>query len=243
MAIKIKKPKELVSNQYVNAVIYGPSGIGKSFCIPTAPKPLILSSEEGLLSIQDADIDVIEIKSIHDIDEVLKWLHQKCKEGKCEYETIVLDSISELAQQMLHEYKKDERDPRRAYMTLAETLLEKVRFLKAMPAHIVFIAKQSIIVDEYTGKTFYGPLLPGRVLPIELPYQVDEVLAMRFVKHNGKDYRVFQTQPDIQYSAKDRSGKLKQYERPHLGQLFNKILGKAESEPEPEEEIKDGETE
>jgi hypothetical protein len=224
VAIEIKKPKELTSNSYVNAVIYGPSGIGKTYSIPTAPKPLILSTEEGLLSIRDADVDVIEINSFADMIEAYKWLVEKCKDSKCEYETIVLDSISELAQKMLAEYKKDERDPRRAYMTLAEEIVSMIRRFRSLPAHIIFMAKQAMIMDEYTGKTFYGPLLPGRVLPIEVPYQFDLVLALRFIKHEGKEYRVLQTQPDIQYSCKDRSGKLSQYEKPNLSALFHKVI-------------------
>ena len=37
--------------------------------------------------------------------------------------------------------------------------------------------------------------------------------------------RFLQTQPDMQYVAKDRSGALDALEPPHLGYLLNKIHG------------------
>jgi hypothetical protein len=40
-----------------------------------------------------------------------------------------------------------------------------------------------------------------------------------------EEYRYLQTQPDISYHAKDRSGKLNKIERPNLKMIINKVMG------------------
>ena len=42
----------------------------------------------------------------------------------------------------------------------------------------------------------------------------------------GKKYRYLQTQPDYSWTAKDRSGKLDEQEKPNLSHIFDKIMGK-----------------
>jgi hypothetical protein len=91
--------------------------------------------------------------------------------------------------------------------------------------NVVFIAKQDRVVDELSGRQNYGPLFPGRILTQEVPYQTDIVLAMRFHRKDGKSYRVLQTEADIQYAAKDRTGKLDKFEKPDLAALITKVTG------------------
>jgi hypothetical protein len=179
-----------------------------------------MSAEKGLLSIADTDVDVTEVTSLADIKEVYKHL----KKGT-EYDTVCLDSISEIAQVVLTEYKAIERDPRQAYGKLGEEVLSIVRSFRDLPMNVVFIAKQDRVVDELSGRQNYGPLFPGRILTQEVPYQTDIVLAMRFHRKDGKSYRVLQTEADIQYAAKDRTGKLEKLEKPDLAALITKVTG------------------
>jgi hypothetical protein len=67
--------------------------------------------------------------------------------------------------------------------------------------------------------------MPGSKLGPKLPYFFDEVFRIGINKTpQGEQYRFLQTQPDIQYDAKDRSGSLDILEVPFLGSIFNKIL-------------------
>ena len=218
--IKITKPAAVTHTQYCNCLVYGESGIGKTVLCTTAPKPLIMSAEQGLLSISDVDVDIVEVKSLADIKEVYTLL----KKGT-EYETICLDSLSEIAQVVLAEYKAVEKDPRQAYGKLGEEVLSIVRSFRDLPMNVVFVAKQDRIVDDMTGRQNYGPLFPGRILTQEVPYQTDIILAMKFNRKEGKTYRALQTEADIQYAAKDRTGKLDKFEKPDLGALFDKVQG------------------
>ena len=220
MGIKIRKVSEVVDASVVNMLVYGISGIGKTVLGSTAPKPLFLSAEDGLLSLKDTagDIDVTEITSEKDLEEVLSFLRTTQ-----EYETVVIDSLSEFSQTLLASLKDGERDKRQAYGKMADSILYYVRQFRKLPLHTVFIAKQVRIQDEASGRMLYAPKFPGKVLDSEMDYQLDEVFAMRFKKFDGKEYRVLQTQPDIEYSAKDRSGKLNMWEKPDLTAIIEKI--------------------
>jgi len=68
--------------------------------------------------------------------------------------------------------------------------------------------------------------MPGARLANELPYLFDECFALRVEKDNeGGIQRWLQTQRDVQYEAKDRSGKLDVFEPANLGSVITKILG------------------
>ena len=66
MAINLKTTGGLSANG-VKLLVYGQAGAGKTTLIKTLPKPIVLSAEGGLLSIQDADLPYIEIGSMDDL--------------------------------------------------------------------------------------------------------------------------------------------------------------------------------
>jgi hypothetical protein len=112
-------------------------------------------------------------------------------------------------------------DPRQGYGKLAIEMMQLTRAFRALNKHIVFTAKQGQVQDGTMLK--YGPMLPGKQFTQNLPYQMDLVACLRV----GKDSeRWLQTQPDLQYSAKDRSGKLDKAERTDLTHLFAKAIAK-----------------
>ena len=220
MAIKIVSARDTPALATVNAIVYGESGIGKTVLATTAPEPLIVSAEKGLLSIADTDVATTTINSLKQLIEVYNFLANE----KHNYLSVIVDSLSEVAQVVLNEYAAVERDKRQAYGKMGEEILAIIRKFRDLPMHTVFNCKQARIVDEFSGKTNFGPKFPGKMLEAEAPYQLDEVLVMRLKKHEGKEFRVIQTAPDIQYTAKDRSGKLAMLEKPNLSSIFEKIV-------------------
>ena len=227
MALKIHSTRETAANTNINAVIYGQAGIGKTVLCSTAPSPLILSAEKGLLSLADKDIPYVELNSFHDLIEVYNELYQS---KDLPYETICIDSLSDLCETILAERKKEERDVRQAYGKMAEEVIAAVRKFKKLPYHVIFIAKQGRVEDTLSGRQSYGPSFPGQMLPSSMPYQVDLLMAMRIGKHEGKEYRYLHTSADIQYEAKDRSGALSSKEPPDLNALITKIRDHAKTE-------------
>ena len=79
------------------------------------------------------------------------------------------------------------------------------------------------IEDEEAGTSQFEPYIPGKILPFQLPYLVDEVL---YYDLDRKGVRQLCTKASRKYIAKDRSGKLDEFESPDLTQIFNKIANK-----------------
>lgn len=221
MAIKLTSTKRDV--HWVKMLVYGRSGIGKTFmCGMTAPNPIIISAEKGLLSLADVDVPTIEVESVQDIKDSLAFV----KKNSDDYETVCVDSMSEIAEKLLIEYKKGTKDVRQAYGKMADDMATIVRLFRDLPnKHVIFTAKEKKEVDEGTGKVSYVAMIPGKSFAINAPYFFDLVACMRVKKVDGVNVRYLQTQPSVQYDAKDRSGKLDAMEEVNIQHIINKITG------------------
>lgn len=210
----------------VKVLVYGDAGVGKTVLCSTAPTPIILSAEAGLLSLRKFKIPVIQIRNVNDLRDAHQWCWQ-AKEA-AQFQTICLDSISEIAETVLINAKAQVKDPRQAYGELITQMEQVVRLFRDLPGkNVYFSAKQEPTKNELTGVVTYGPAMPGTKLAQKLPYFVDEVFRLAVGKTpQGVSYRYMQTQPDLQYQAKDRSGALDQYEPADLTHIFNKIAAK-----------------
>lgn len=223
MAINLKSTKAMHLHG-VKLLVYGQSGAGKTSLIPTLPNPVILSAEAGLLSIADANLPFIEINSMATLMEAYRWLVES-DEAK-QFESVALDSISEIGEVVLADEKRNAKDPRQAYGAMAEAMAEVIRAFRDLPnRHVYFTAKCEKMTDE-TGRILYSPSMPGNKVGQALPYYFDEVLALRVEKDaEGNPQRALMCHPDGLWLAKDRAGKLDTWEAPDLGALIAKIGG------------------
>lgn len=224
VAIKIKSTSD-VSTNGIKCVLYGGSGTGKTVMSATAPNPIIISAEKGLLSLAGKDIPYIEVSNVHSIGEAYKY----CVDS--EFDTIILDSLSEITVTALAEFKKNliaesasgKIDARQAYGKVAESIGAMIRNFRDIEGkNVVLIAKERRYEDEDSGIVTFEPYMPGKVLPFDLPYLVDEVFCLQISR---KGERYVQTLADRKRPCKDRSGKLDDNEHPNFTDIFNKILG------------------
>lgn len=224
MAIKITTAAQAAALHGVKILCYGRAGMGKTTLCATAPTPIILSAEAGLLSLRQYDIPVIEIRTIDDLQDAYQWATESAEAAP--FETICLDSLSEIAEVVLSNAKRTSKDPRQAYGELIERMGVTVRAFRDLSGkHVYMSAKQESIKDETAGTTTYGPSMPGSKLGGQLPYMFDEVLRLTVGRTpDGTEYRYLQTRPDFQSEAKDRSGALAAMEEPNLTTVINKIL-------------------
>lgn len=224
MAIQLRSTKGLSSNG-VKLLVYGQAGAGKTSLIKTLPNPVVLSAEGGLLSIADADLPFIEISDMDSLNEAYEWLLSD--EGK-QFDSVALDSISEIAEVVLSAEKKKTKDPRQAYGALQEIMGDLIRSFRDLPGkHVYFSAKLEKSQDEM-GRMLYAPSMPGNKLAQGLPFFFDEVLALRVEKDGeGNTQRALMCDSDGLWTAKDRSGKLDDWEAPDLGEIIRKIGGEA----------------
>ena len=223
MAINLKSTSGLSANG-VKMLVYGNAGTGKTSLIPTLPNPVVLSAEGGLLSIQDANLPYVEVNSYETLMEAYQWLTES-DEGKS-FDSIALDSISEIAEVVLNHEKKIAKDPRQAYGAMQEQMASIIRAFRDIPGkHVYFTAKCEKSQDE-TGRLLYAPSMPGNKTGQSLPYFFDEVLALRVEKDaDGVAQRALMCDSDGIWLAKDRSGKLGAWEAPDLSAIIAKMGG------------------
>lgn len=224
MAINLKSTVDAHANG-VKIVVYGMSGAGKTTLISTLPQPIVISAEAGLLSLTGFDIPYIEINSYESLKEAYNWV-KSSKEAE-QFQSIAIDSISEIGEVVLAHEKIVNKDGRAAYGEMAVQVLELMRaFRDIKQKHIYFSAKCEKQQDE-TGRILYSPSMPGNKLAQQIPYLVDEVLALRVEKDaEGNTQRALMCDSDGLWLAKDRSGKLDTWEAPDLSAIINKIGGK-----------------
>lgn len=223
--MKIKSTKEIHASG-VKLCVYGMSGSGKTTLIKTLPRPIILSAESGLLSLAAFDLPYVEVDNLDTLREAYTWLTSS-NEAK-DYDSIALDSISEIAEVVLTTELQKNKDPRKAYGEMQSVMTGLIRAFRDISGkHVYFSAKAEKSQDD-TGRILYGPSMPGNKLGQALPYFFDEVLALRVEKNaDGQNERALQCDSDGLWQAKDRSGKLSAWEQPDLTQIINKIVGGA----------------
>jgi phage nucleotide-binding protein len=223
MAINLRSTGGLSANG-VKMLVYGNAGAGKTSLIPTLPNPVVLSAEGGLLSIQGADVPFIEINSMATLMEAYTWLMES-DEAK-QFESVALDSISEIGEVVLAEELKKNKDGRAAYGELNTVMASMIRAFRDLPnKHVYFTAKCDKSQDE-TGRMLYAPSMPGKSLSMQIPYFFDLLLALRVEKDaEGVAQRALMCDSDGIWQAKDRSGKLGAWEAPDLGAIIAKIGG------------------
>lgn len=223
MAINLRTTAGLHANG-VKLLVYGQAGAGKTSLIKTLPNPLVLSAEGGLLSIADADVPFIEVSNMDTLKEAYEWIVNS-DEAKG-FESIALDSISEIAEVVLNYEKKVTKDPRQAYGAMQEQMSDIIRAFRDLPGkHVYFSSKVEKTQDEM-GRILYAPSMPGNKIGQQLPYFFDEVLALRLERDaDGNTQRALMCHSDGIYQAKDRSGKLDAWEMPDLGAVIRKIGG------------------
>lgn len=221
MALKFTNTS--AAGEHINVLVYGRSGVGKTFLCASAPKPIIISTESGLLSIADYDIPVIEVQSLDDLLEAYDIVSSK-KGDK--FTTVCLDSLSDIAEVVLSAFRKEYKDGRQAYGELNTGMADAIRKFRDLKRNVYFIAK-SETYEMPSGMQGLRPKMPGRTLTADLPFFFDEVLCLMVSDEDedGNTYRYLQTRPTATLEAKDRSGKLDKMEQADLKKLFKKLKG------------------
>ena len=225
--MKIEKIGQIAQDSGVKAILHGPSGAGKTFSIATIPDPastIVLSAEAGLLSIKEAasDVDATVITSVDDLRAAYTFI---AGDTGTKYKTIVLDSLSEIAQQVLAAEMYKSIDGRMAYGETNNAVIKLVKAFRDLYGRNVILICQQEKVQDAEGRIFYGPSMPGKTLANALPYLADLVLCVRIRKdEDGTVKRAFQcADVDEQYQAKNRGGKLSDFEPPDWAVIFEKI--------------------
>lgn len=158
-----------------------------------------------------------------------------------QYDTIFVDSITVAGRLCLQWCKGQPQsisertgkpDTRGAYGLHGQELIAWLTHLQhTRNKHVWLVGILDERLDDYNRRVF-SPQIDGSKTGLELPGIVDQVISMVDVPDaDGQPVRVFvnHTLNDLDYPAKDRSGRLALYEEAHLGRLMEKIHQPIES--------------
>lgn len=220
-----------ISQNGIKIALFGESGTGKTWQISTLQRPFIISTEKGLLTLSALGLDIpfVEVSSMDELKEARKALSE---DYRGEYDTLVIDSVTEIAEICLADLKENSKDPRKAYLDTQDAISRELRaFFNIEDKDIVMIFKSGRIEDKDTNRVSYAPVVNNDKFSAKIPYLFDEVLALRSMKDaDGNISRYIQTVNDGIYACKDRSGKLYPTEEADLGQIIDIIRGENNGE-------------
>lgn len=219
----IKSTSKFADDVGIKILIYGAAGVGKTTAFASAPAPLIVSAEGGLLSVADQDLPYVNIDSLADLREIYGWL----KAGKHDYKTICVDSLSEICDLWVREYRGD-TDAAKMYPKMRTAVLNLLHGFRDLKYNVVFTARETAqeIKRRAETITIVKPAVMGNKLQDDLPYVFDVV--MRMVVEYQDTRRVY-TACEGDTVAKDRTGKLPavfNVQDGFLTKVFNVISGK-----------------
>lgn len=207
MGITITTLDEAIGDSDPKIILYSDAGIGKTTMAGTLPgRVLILSAEDGLRSLklfpksERERISVAEVKDTND----LKDAYSKLQSGVIQYDWVVIDSISEVAEMMLRDLKAKSKDPRQAYGKVDDDIVGMLTDFRNLPCGVLFLAKEHVIKRQIgdTEIDYHGLLLPGQRLTTNVPHLVDNV--WRLIAKGEKRFII--TKNDGRSRAKSRDG-------------------------------------
>ncbi len=199
------------SNKF-KMLVYGESGSGKTRFAATFPNALFADLDKGMASV-DWEVDVADINSF----EELKDLYEFLREGKHNYETIVIDTLNEMQRLALHATVEDFPAIRRSYNDLPSQsdygkmlhdMVELTINFAYLPMRVVFISQ---VISRQFDTDVIQPQLIGKNTAREICRKMDVIgYIYKSEKEVEDDNRkvseiVFDA---ANYVVKDRSGKL-----------------------------------
>ena len=203
-AVELKPASAFAENYGAKALCYGAPGTGKTPLCNTAPRPVLCCVEPGMLSMRGSNVPTWQAFTVKAIDEFFEWL-LKSNETK-NYDTVCIDSLSQMAEIILLEEMSRHKDGRKVYGEMSSKVMRHLTNLYFIPQkHTYLICKQAT-TDE-GGIRQHRPYFPGQELNVKVPHMYDIILHVGV--HNIPGYgqhRAFRTQGTLEAIARDRSG-------------------------------------
>lgn len=219
------RPADFYAKSYgVKMLAYGAAGSGKTPLVATAPRPVMIATEAGLLSLRGVQhVPVYQAETYPKIKEFFEWV-LKSNEVK-QFDTIAVDSVSQMSEIVLKYHLGRNKDGRKAYGEMASDMLFWLEGLYyQQEKHAYLIAKQEIGEEE--GIQTKRPYFAGQELKVKVPHLYDLIahIGMATVQGMPTPQRAIRTSPTFGVVARDRSGKLAELEPPNLEALFKKAM-------------------
>lgn len=243
--LQVVPPDQVVD--WLNLLIYGDPGVGKTYFLGTAldhvmTKPaLVLDVEGGITTLRKRkDLDVKRIRSLDELDDVYTKVWRSMKNGKVLYNTICIDSGTELADLTMKtimdlaynanpdKVHKDVPSPRE-WGILRSQMRKITRAFKDLPCNFIMTATLGQRQDEGQPIAFFPGF--GGKLQREIPGFMDIVGMMTADADpvTGVITRKIQVQGTKRVVAKDRTSSLGgMVEEPSIPKFWDMIMASNE---------------
>lgn len=225
----LKAASEHAQNFGVKAIVYGPAGTGKTPILNTAPRPVLLATEAGLLSMRGSNIPTYEAYTSQRVDEFFKWFFNSTETKN--FDTLGIDSGSQIADIYLNAAMQgtskqgNKKHGMAAYGEMATNTMEHLRTLYyTRYKHVYMICKEQIADIDF--QSLRRPYFPGQVLPVDVPHLYDFIIRLAKTNVPGimGETLAFQCNGTMNIMARNRTGNLNDYEQPHFGLLVEKAM-------------------
>ena len=228
MSITLRPVSDYAAQFGVKCIAYGPPGGGKTPAIDTAPRPVMLITEPGVLSLRHSSVPSFDALTPERIDQFFDWLVGS-NETK-NFDTVCIDSGSQMAETiLLQELSKTskggaKRHGLEAYGDMARKAMMYFRNLFFLQQkHVYIVAKQMMLQDG--SMIIKKPYFPGQELNVQVPHLYDLVMHCDLTQHQQQgQVKAFRTVGTLDILARDRSGKLAELEPINLAYIFDKIM-------------------
>lgn len=212
--------------------VYGRSGAGKTYLVSTCPRPLLISFESGTMCLAGKQVDYIDAtqddngapvpkeKRLERLRGILTYL--QTPEAAQKYDTVVIDSVTELGQCTLdHAEAKfpDSKDTFPRWGMYASVMRAMIKQFRDLPNFHVLMTALSVQDKDENGQRYMNVDLQGQIGD-KFPSFFDIMMYLN-VDNAGK--RTLITNPTSSIIAKDRSGVLSPIEEANIGAIINKI--------------------
>lgn len=225
----LKAASEHAQNFGCKTIIYGPAGSAKTPLLNTAPRPVLLATEAGLLSMKGSNIPTYEGYTTQRIDEFFKWFFESTETKS--FDTLGIDSGSQMADIYLDaalsgkSNSGNKKHGLAAYGDMATNTMKHLRTLYyTRYKHVYLICKEQIADVDF--QSLRRPYFPGQVLPIDVPHLYDFII--RVAKTNVPcmtgEQLAFQCNGTMNIMARNRTGNLNDFEEPNFSKLVLKAM-------------------
>lgn len=220
----LREASLLASVYGAKCLVYGGPGVGKTPIINTAPSPVFLAVEPGLMSMRGSKVMTYEADTWAKIAEFFLWFHTSNESKK--FDTLATDSISQIAEIYLRDNPKKMAHGLQLYGAMATEVYDICHKLFYMrQKHMYLICKQQ--EPDKDGLTKKRPYFPGNDLNVRVPHLFDMILHVdkfHIMGAPNNPNRAFHCHSSTDAVCRDRSGTLNEYEPVNLSNLFHKIM-------------------
>jgi hypothetical protein len=204
------------------ALIYGGAGTGKTPLLNTAPRPVLLACEPGLLSMRNSNVPTWEAYTTKRIDEFFQWLFNSTETKN--FDTVGIDSTSQMADIYLQEAAKTIKHGLQQYGEMATKTMNHLRTLYfTRQKHTYLIAKEEIL--NVNNIQMRRPYFPGKQLNVDIPFMFDAILHLSKANiPNVGETLAFRCIGSYDVIARNRTGTLNEYEPPDFNAIVQKCM-------------------